>query len=67
MKGDANMFNEVRVYNSQNQLTKIITSQELSKIFWKKNLTLEKQIKFTREVKNYRYLELPEPKAELFI
>ena len=35
------MFSEVRVYNSQNQLTKIITSKELSKIFWKQNFTFE--------------------------
>ncbi len=41
MKGGANMFNEVRVYNSQDQLTKIITPQELSKIYWKKNFALE--------------------------
>ena len=61
------MFNEVRVYNSQNQLTKIITPKDLSKIYWEKNLTLEKKIKLTRRVKNYLYPELPELEAELFI
>lgn len=58
MKGGANVFNEVRVYNSQDQLTKIITPKELSKIYWKKNLTLDKKIKLTRRVKNYLYLEV---------
>ena len=61
------MFNEVRVYNSQDQLTKIIPPKDLSKIYWKKNLTLEKKIKLTRRVKNYLYLELPEREADLSI
>ncbi|HAX45855.1 MAG: hypothetical protein CMQ15_17665 [Gammaproteobacteria bacterium] len=67
MKGGANMFNKVRVYNSQDQLTKTITPKELSKDYWKKNLTLEKKIKLTKRAKNDLYLQLPELEADLFI
>ncbi len=59
------MFNEVRVYNSQDQLTKIITPKELSKIYWKEKLTLEEKIKFQRRFKNYLFLELPELEVDL--
>jgi hypothetical protein len=60
------MFNEVRVYNSQDQLTKTITPKELSKNYWKKNLTLEKKIKLTKRAKSDLYLQLPEPEEDLF-
>ncbi len=59
------MFNEVRVYNSQDQLTRILTPKELSKIYWKEKLTLEEKIKFQRRFKNYLFLEFAELEADL--
>lgn len=54
------MFNEVRVYNSQDHLTKIIKPKELSENYWKEKLTLKTKIELTRRGKNYLYLELPD-------
>ncbi len=58
------MLSEVRVYNRQDKLTKVIIPKEVSKIFWQKNLTLERKIKLTRRVKKHWYQGLPELEAE---
>ena len=56
------MFNEVRVYNAQHRLKKIISPSKLSEFYWKKNLTLEKKITFNRvrRAESFSYLELLE-------